>query len=87
VFNQEQQNELHGVLNKMEKELADGSTARVLSRLEGYWPRFLQAAVSDEQSERVARRIARREERRMKVEDEADEEDDGFFGRVRSWWQ
>lgn len=87
VFNQEQQNELHGVLNKMEKELADGSTARVLSRLEGYWPRFLQAAVSDEQSERVARRIARREERRMKVEDEAAEEDDGFFGRVRSWWQ
>ena len=87
VFNQEQQNELHGVLNKMEKELADGSTARVLSRLEGYWPRFLQAAVSDEQSERVARRIARREERRMKVEDEAVEEDDGFFGRVRSWWQ
>ena len=87
VFNQEQQNELHGVLNEMESELADGSTARVLSRLEGYWPRFLQAAVSDEQSKRVARRIARREERQVKAESEATEEDDGFFGRVRSWWQ
>jgi hypothetical protein len=87
VFNQEQQNELHGVLNEMESELADGSTARVLSRLEGYWPRFLQAAVSDEQSKRVARRIARREERQVKEESEATEEDDGFFGRVRSWWQ
>ena len=87
VFNQEQQNELHGVLNEMESELADGSTARVLSRLEGYWPRFLQAAVSDEQSKRVARRIARREERQLKEESEATEEDDGFFGRVRSWWQ
>ena len=87
VFNQEQQNELHGILNEMESELADGSTARVLSRLEGYWPRFLQAAVSDEQSKRVARRIARREERQVKAESEATEEDDGFFGRVRSWWQ
>ena len=36
VFNQEQQNELHSVLNEMESELADGATARVLSRLEGY---------------------------------------------------
>ncbi len=87
VFNQEQQNELHGVLNEMESELADGATARVLSRLEGYWPRFLQAAVSDEQSKRVARRVARREERQVKAEDEATEEDDGFFNRVRSWWQ
>ena len=87
VFNQEQQNELHSVLNEMESELADGATARVLSRLEGYWPRFLQAAVSDEQSKRVARRIARREERQVKAEAEANEEDDGFFGRVRSWWQ
>ena len=27
VFNQEQQNELHSVLNEMESELADGATA------------------------------------------------------------
>ena len=87
VFSQEQQNELHVLLNEMESELADGSTARVLSRLEGYWPRFLQATVSDEQAERVAKRIARREERRLKAEEDATEEDDGFFGRVRSWWR
>ena len=87
VFSQEQQNELHVLLNEMESELADGSTARVLSRLEGYWPRFLQATVSDEQAERVAKRIARREERRVKAEEDATEEDDGFFSRVRSWWR
>ncbi|MBL6711007.1 MAG: hypothetical protein ISQ10_08015 [Planctomycetes bacterium] len=86
VFNQEQQNQLHVLLNEMESELADGSTAKVLSRLEGYWPRFLQAAVSDEQAERVAKRIARREERRVKAEEEATE-DEGFFDRARSWWR
>ena len=87
VFNQEQQNQLHVLLNEMESELADGSTAKVLSRLEGYWPRFLQATVSDEQAERVAKRIARREERRVKAEEEAAEEDEGFFDRARSWWR
>jgi hypothetical protein len=87
VFNQEQQNQLHVLLNEMESELADGSPAKVLSRLEGYWPRFLQAAVSDEQAERFAKRIARREERRVKAEEEAAEEDEGFFDRARSWWR
>jgi hypothetical protein len=87
IFNQSQQNELHALLNEMESELAAGSTARVLSRLEGYWPRFLQATVSDEQAERVAKRVARRAERRVKAEDEAVEEDEGFFDRVRGWWR
>ena len=87
IFNQSQQNELHALLDEMESELAAGSTARVLSRLEGYWPRFLQATVSDEQAERVAKRVARRAERRVKAEDEAVEEDEGFFDRVRGWWR
>ncbi|MBT4158987.1 MAG: hypothetical protein HOD99_09115, partial [Planctomycetaceae bacterium] len=87
IFNQSQQNELHALLDEMESELAAGSTARVLSRLEGYWPRFLQATVSDEQAERVAKRVARRAERRVKAEDEVLEEDEGFFDRVRGWWR
>ena len=40
VFNQEQQNELHGVLNEMESELADGSTARVLLQTRGVLATF-----------------------------------------------
>ena len=87
IFNQSQQNELHALLDEMESELAAGSTAQVLSRLEGYWPRFLQATVSDEQAERVAKRVARRAERRVNAEDEAIEEDEGFFDRVRGWWR
>ena len=87
IFNQSQQNELHALLDEMESELAAGSTARVLSRLEGYWPRFLQATVSDEQAERGCKRVARRAERRVKAEDEAVEEDEGFFDRVRGWWR
>ena len=84
VFSQEQQNELHVLLNEMESELADGSTARVLSRLEGYWSSSCRQPSVTTANERM---IARREERRVKAEDEATEEDDGFFGRVRSWWR
>ena len=84
-----QRTEIEALLDQMEHDLATGATAKLVAAIDGYWPRFLRTAVSDDQAAAVTRRLAQQAAR--EAEDARDqktaEQPPGFFDRVQSWWR
>jgi len=90
VLADSQRDEIETLLDQMEHDLATGATASLLVAVDGYWPRFLQAAVSDEQVAAAGRRDAVRQaarEAEAAAEQKTAEQPAGFFDRVQSWWR
>jgi hypothetical protein len=89
VLADSQRAEIETLLDQMEHDLATGATANLLAAVDGYWPRFLQAAVSDEQVDAATRRLAQRAAREAEAtaEQKTAEQPPGFFDRVQSWWR
>lgn len=89
VIADSQRAEIEALLDRLEHDLATGAMASLLAAVDGYWPRFLQSAVSDEQVDAANQRIARRAARDAEVaaEQQTAEQPAGFFDRVQSWWR
>ena len=89
VLADSQRAEIETLLDQMEHDLATGATANLLAAVDGYWPRFLQTAVSDEQAAAATRRLAQRAAREAEAtaDQKTAEQPPGFFDRVQSWWR
>lgn len=89
VLADSQRAEIEALLDQMEHDLATGAMPSLLAAVDGYWPRFLQTAVSNEQADAATRRIARRSAREAEAaaEQKTAEQPAGFFDRVQSWWR
>lgn len=91
VLPEMQRAELQTLLDQLEHDLAVGAVGRLPAALDGYLPRFLQLAVSDEQAAAAAQRLAQRTTRTAAAEPtapaETAEQPTGLFDRVRSWWR
>ena len=85
VFAEAERAQVRTLLDQMEHALAAGTMASLPTALEGYWPRFLTATVTEEQAAIAEKRKARRAARRAKAETQTAENPDGFFDRVRNW--
>jgi len=89
VLADSQRAEIEALLDQMEHDLATGATASLLAAVDGYWPRFLQTAVSDEQADAATRRLTEQAAREAEAtaDQKTAEQPPGFFDRVQSWWR
>jgi len=85
VFAEAEQAQVRQLLDQMEHSLAAGTMTSLPKELEGYWPQFLAATVTEEQAVIAEKRRARRAARRAKAETQTAENPDGLFDRVRNW--
>ena len=87
MFAEAERAQVQALLDQMEHALAAGTMASLPTALEGYWPQFLTATVTEEQAAIAEKRKARRAARRAKAETQTAENPDGLFDRVRNWWR
>jgi energy-coupling factor transporter ATP-binding protein EcfA2 len=87
AFDESQRVQLSRRLATMDERLAAGDTGACLVELEGYWPRFLAAHVSDEAVAAVREAVAGQEGSAPPAPAATPVRSGGVLDRVRRWWQ